>query len=94
MFRIWGKVMKNTKFLQDMVVEIEDTNMTREEKIMESIDQCCMAFDLQIPMWFDKNTKEMKQFRKTSFHADQFIETIKFDYFEIEIIEDDQKSFI
>ena len=93
MFRIWGKVMKNTKFLQDMVVEIEDTNMTREEKIMESIDQCCMAFDLQIPMWFDKNTKEMTQFAKTSFHADQFIETIKFDYFEIEIIEDDDKDF-
>jgi hypothetical protein len=92
MFRIWGKVMKDTKFQQDMVVEIKDFNMTRDDKIMESLDQCCMAFDLQKPMWFDKNTKEMKQFAKTSFHADQFIELIEFDYFEIEIIEDDFKK--
>jgi len=89
MFRLWGKVMKNNRFVKEMVFEIDDFSMSRTEKVLECLDQSCMAFDLQKPMWFDKNTKEMIRFAKTSFHEDQFIETIDFDYFEIEIIEED-----
>lgn len=92
MFRIWGKLMKNSRFLQDMVVTIDNTTLTREEKINQAIDEFTMAFDLQKPMWFDKNTKEMKKFSRTHFYEDQFIETINFDYFEIEIIEDDKSK--
>jgi hypothetical protein len=81
--------MKDTKFVTDLVVEVPNKEMNRTQKVLESLDQLCMAFDIQKPMWFDKNTKEMKFFAKTSFHEDQFIETIDFDYFEIEIIEED-----
>ncbi len=89
MFRIWGKLIKNNKFVDDMVYAIENNSMDRGIKIRTALDEFCMAFDLQVPMWFDKNTKEMDQFRRTTFHSDQFIESITFDYLEIEIIEDD-----
>ncbi len=92
MFRIWGKLMKNNRFLQDMVVEIDNPSMSRQDKIDEALDQFTMAFDLQKPMWFDKNTKEMDQFSRTHFYDDQFIESITFDYLEIEIIEDDKED--
>jgi len=92
MFRIWGKIMKNSRFLQDTVIEINNPGMSREDKINECIDQCCIAFDLERPMWFEKNTKDMIQFSRTCFYDDQFIETIAFDYFEIEIIEEDKEK--
>ena len=92
MFRIWGKLMKNNRFLKDMVVEIDNPSLTREERIDDALDQFTLAFDIQKPMWFDKNTKDMKQFSRTHFYADQFIESITFDYLEIEIIEEDKEE--
>lgn len=91
-FRCWGKLMRRNKFLSDKVVEINNPSLTREEKIDMAIDEFTMAFDIQRPMWFDKNTKDMKQFARTQFYDDQFIESINFDYFEIEIIEEDKKN--
>ncbi|WZL81629.1 hypothetical protein QBE53_00540 [Vallitaleaceae bacterium 9-2] len=91
MFRIWGKIIKDTRFVKDYVVAIEDSDLSKDQKIHEAIKQFCEYFDLERPHWFDKNTKELIMFSKTSFHDDQFIESIDFDYFEIEIIEEDKK---
>jgi len=90
MFRIWGKLMKNNKFQQDLVVKIEENTLTKEQKLAQAMDEFTMAFDIQKPMWFDKNTKEMIKFSRTHFYEDQFIETVDFDYLEIEIIEEDK----
>jgi hypothetical protein len=92
MFRIWGKIIKDTRFVDDHVISIRNTELSKIQKIHEAIDEFCKHFDLERPHWFDKNTKELAMFSKTSFHDDQFIETIDFDYFEIEIIEDDEKK--
>lgn len=90
MFRLWGKLMKNNKFQGDIVIQNDDSSLSLEEKVTLSLDEICYEFDLQRPMWFDKNTKELEQFMRTSFYADQFIESIQFDYLEIEIIEKDK----
>ncbi len=92
MFRIWGKIIKNTRFVDDHVVAIDTIALSRDEKIQEAIKEFCEHFDLERPHWFEKNTKELAMFSKTSFHNDQFIETIPFDYFEIEIIEEDKPT--
>jgi hypothetical protein len=92
MFRIWGKIMKDNRFLADHVHEIDNPAMPKSEKIEDALDAFTLAFDIQKPMWFDKNTKDMIQFSKTAFYDDQFIESISFDYFEIEIIEEDKEE--
>jgi hypothetical protein len=92
MFRIWGKIMKDTRFVDDYVIAIDNNELSKGQKVHEAIDDFCKYFDLERPHWFDKNTKELEMFSKTSFHNDQFIENIDFDYFEIEIIEDDEKN--
>ncbi len=92
MFRIWGKIIKDTRFVDDQVLSIDNMDLSKAQKIQEAIDEFSKYFDLERPHWFDKNTKELAMFSKTSFHADQFIESIEFDYFEIEIIEDDNKN--
>jgi hypothetical protein len=92
MVRIWGKLMKHNNFLEEKVVEIDDQSLPINDKIQTALEIICHDFDLEKPMWFDKNTKELKQISKTSFREDQFIESIWFDYLEIEIITDGKKK--
>jgi hypothetical protein len=89
MYRLWGKIMKNNDMKDDHVFEIDNPKLRKDEKLKESIEGLCHHFDLQRPMWFSDNEKDMKQFNKTQFLDHHFIESINFDYLEIEIIEDD-----
>jgi len=92
MVRIWGKLMKNNKFRVEKVVEIDNKSVNINDNIQAALETICYDFDLEKPMWFDKNTKELNQISKTSFREDQFIEPIWFDYLEIEIIDDRKKK--
>lgn len=93
MYRLWGKIIKNNRFVTDHVFELEAPEMSREDKTEQGIEALSYHFDLQKPMWFSDNEKDYRQFGKTRFTAQHFIETIHFDYFEIEIIEDDDKGY-
>ena len=90
MFRLWGKKIKKNLFVQDTVIAYEKPELTLNEKVQMAMDEISLEFDIEKPMWFDKNTVDMKKFGRTTFHDDQFIESIDFDYFEIEIIETDK----
>lgn len=92
MFRLWVKIMKHNKFLEEKVVEIDNQSLNMNDKIHAALETFCHDFDLEKPMWFDKNTKELHQFSKTSFREDQFIESIWFDSLEIVIIDDGKKK--
>ncbi len=80
MIRIWGKIMKHNKFLEEKVFEFDNKSMNMHDTIQSALETFCHDFDLEKPMWFDKNTKELNQISKTSFHKDQFIDSIWFDY--------------
>jgi len=89
MFRLWGKIIKDNKIIEDMVVTNDDPNLRRTQKIFAAIDEICREFDLSKPIWLDSNINEFKRHDKTRFRQDNFIETIGFDYLEIQIIEED-----
>jgi len=88
MFRIWGKLFKNNKMLKDIVIE-DSSDLTRTKKIFASLDKICNEFDLATPIWLDSNINDFKRVAKTRFRADSFVESIDFDYLEIQIIEED-----
>jgi hypothetical protein len=92
MVRIWGKLMKHNKFLAEKVIEIDNKSLPVNDKIHTALEIFCHDFDLEKPMWFDKNTTELSQISKTTFRADQFIDSIGFDYLELEIIDDGKKK--
>lgn len=92
MFRLWGKVYKNNKIIQDTVFENDDISITTEKKVSQGLYEICMQFDLQNPIWLKSNYKDLKQFRRTTFRKDHFIEQIDFDFLEIEIIEEDKNN--
>lgn len=88
MFRLWGKIFKDNHLLQDAVI-CDDTQDTRTHKIFHALDELCYTFDLEKPIWLDINISEFKKVSKTRFRQDSFIETVDFDYLEIQVIEED-----
>ena len=89
MFRIWGKLCKDSHMLRDMVYENDDPSLNRTRKVFAGVHEFCNTFDLQEPIWLDKNIEEFRKIDKTRFYQDNFIEAIEFDYLEIHVIEED-----
>ena len=89
MFRLWAKVFKDNKLLKDIVIENNDNNLNRTKKIFQAIDDICYEFDLAKPIWLESTIADFKKRSKTRFNHDNFIESIDFDYLEIEVIEED-----
>lgn len=88
MFRLWARTFKNNHMLQDTCIE-NDENDTRTHKVFKALEEICYQFDLGKPIWLDKTVNEFKRHSKARFTQDNFIETIEFDYLEIQVIEED-----
>lgn len=87
-YRLWGKIMKNNRIAEDHVFEMASSDLSRLNKLEQGIEGLAYHFDIQKPMWFSNNEEDFNQFAKTRFEQQHFIETIEFDYFEVEVIED------
>ncbi|MEG2700581.1 MAG: hypothetical protein RR995_05290, partial [Hungatella sp.] len=87
MFRLWAKIFKENRMLQDTTICMTDYSLSRTEMIFLSLDQICHQFDLEKPIWLDTNIHEFQSHAKTRFKQDNFIEQIHFDYLEIQVIE-------
>lgn len=88
MFRLWARTFKDNHMLKDTTIE-NAADDTRTHKVFQALDEVCLQFDLGKPLWLDKNIREFKRHRKARFTQDNFIESIDFDYLEIQIIEED-----
>jgi hypothetical protein len=89
MFRVWGKLIKENKLIKDTVIAIDDPEMRRTPKVYKALEDMCYEFDLAIPIWLDSNKKEFIDHSLTRFTQDSFIESIDFDYLEVQVIEED-----
>ena len=87
MFRLWGKIIKDNHLIKDMTVS-NDTEDTRTHKIFQALEAICYAWDLGKPIWLDSTIAEFKRHSKARFYQDNFIESIDFDYLEIQILEE------
>jgi hypothetical protein len=87
--RIWAKIFSDNHLLRDLVIVKEDRQTTRTKKIFQALEEACMAFDLSIPIWLDANIAEFKRHAKTRFRQDSFVDSIEFDFLELQIIEED-----
>ena len=88
MFRLWGKIWKDNHMIKDTVI-CDDSEDTRTHKIFHALQEICYEFDLANPIWLDKTINDFKRHSKTRFYQDNFVETIEFDFLEIQVIEED-----
>ena len=86
--RIWGKIFKSNRMLQDTVVE-DNTIDTHTHKVFRALEEICYVFDLGKPLWLDATVEEFRRHDKARFNQDNFIEEIPFDYLEIQVIDED-----
>ena len=86
--RIWAREFKDNRMLKDLTVE-DCSDETRTHKIFSSIEKICVEFDLSKPIWLDMNIEDFKRNGKVRFYKDSFIDSIPFDYLEIQVIEED-----
>jgi hypothetical protein len=49
----------------------------------------CYEFDLAKPIWLKKNQQDFIKHARTRFDADNFVESIDFDYLDFHLIEED-----
>ena len=87
MFRVWGKLFKDNRMLKDLTV-CDDSQDTRTHKVLHALDEMCYAFDLSKPIWLDTTIADFKRHDKARFYQDNFVDSIDFDYLEIQIIEE------
>lgn len=88
MFRMWGKIWKDNHMIKDTVICQTDYNLSRTDMVFQSLDEICYEFDLGKPIWLDSNVTDFKRHDKTRFSQDCFIESIDFDFLEIQVIEE------
>ena len=87
MFRLWGKIWKENHLIKDTVI-CDESDDTRTHKIFHALDAICYEFDLSKPIWLDSNIEEFKKRAKTRFSQDNFVDSVDFDFLEIQIIEE------
>lgn len=87
--RIWGKIMKDNRLIQDTVIEIYDTDLSRTKKVYKALEDMCYEFDLATPIWLKQNQNDFILHARTQFRQDSFIESIEFDYLDFHVIEED-----
>ncbi len=87
MFRLWAKTYKNNHMIQDTVI-CKDSDDTRTHKVFQALEEVCYVFDLSKPIWLDANIREFQRHSKARFYQDNFVESIDFDFLEIQVIEE------
>ncbi|MBO6015963.1 MAG: hypothetical protein J6P60_05185 [Lachnospiraceae bacterium] len=88
MFRMWGKIFKDNRMIQDSVI-CDDSGKRRTQKVLDALGELCTQFDLSAPIWLEKTVADFKRHDKARFYADSFIDSVEFDYLEIHVIEED-----
>lgn len=88
MFRLWARTFHHTHVIKSLCVE-DPAEDTRTHKVFRALEKICAEFNLGAPIWLDSNIADFKRFSKVRFTKDNFMETIDFDYLELQIIEED-----
>ena len=88
MFRLWAKEFKDNRLLKDITISDMAEDKSRTKKVFDAVDEVCYEFDLSRPLWLDSNIAEFKRHAKTRFSSDNFVDSIAFDYLEMQIIEE------
>ena len=74
--------------VKDTVISLPPTD-TRTHRIFHALEEICLEFDLEKPIWLEQNIREFQRNNKTRFSQDSFIEQIDFDYLEIQILDEE-----
>lgn len=88
MFKLWVRTFHKTHVIKSICIE-DPSKDTRTTKIYRALDKACHELDVGVPFWLESDKANFKRFAKVRFRQNNFIESIDFDYLEIQVIEED-----
>lgn len=87
MIKVWGQIWKNGKMIASDTCTSEKADMSAA--LTECIEHLGHAFDMEAPLWHSAHTKQLGNFQKVVFTQDDYIDRIRFDRFEMVLLERD-----
>ncbi|MCR4706347.1 MAG: hypothetical protein K5746_00210 [Clostridiales bacterium] len=78
--RLWGRVIRDHRIISNETVPIEDGDFDT------ALRELCRRFDLQRPLQFPKNDRDLASFGRTFYTKEHFTESISFQRLEVEIL--------
>jgi len=85
--KLEGRLFTANRLLSEATVEQPTTGGRLVPQIEKCLVELCHRLEIPVPLWLDKNTHEFARFHQTIFFAEQFIEPIRFDRFQIHWID-------
>ena len=89
--RIWAKVLQNHRIIRETVREFSSARPSDMEGWSVILHDLCQDLDLCRPVILRKHVNDLKQFSRVVFKSADFIETVDFDEFEIEVLSEKEK---
>ena len=90
--RIWAKIIQNQKIQSDVVREFALARPFDLADWIPILHELCQALDLARPVVLEKHIRELNQFSHTAFRPSDFMESVVFDRFEVEIFPEKKEA--
>ena len=92
MMKIWAKVLTDHRIMNETVREFSSARPSDMEGWSVLLHELCQDLDLCRPLILKKHVNDLKQFSRVVFKPADFIESVDFDEFEIEVIPEKKKK--
>ena len=88
--KVWATTVREEKITRDIVFEYE--HISNEDDFVFVLQQICEKLDIPTPVVTYVNFNHYVLFNTTKFKSRDFVESIDFDYFNLEAVPDKKKK--
>lgn len=89
--RIWAKVLQDHRIMRETVREFASARPSDMEGWSSLLHELCQDLDLCRPVVLRKHVNDLARFSRVVFKPADFIESVDFDEFEIEVLSEKKK---
>ena len=89
--RIWAKVLTEHKIMRETVREFSSARPSDMEGWSPLLHELCQDLDLCRPVILRKHVNDLLHFSRVVFKPADFIESVDFDEFELEVLSEKKK---
>ena len=90
--RIWAKTTVKQAIQNQTVREFGSLRSFSYEELSSILHELCQELDLARPVLLDKHVREFNRFQRLTFKSADFMDSISFDAFEVEVLKDKKKE--
>lgn len=83
-----GRLFVANRMTEIKEVTVESVDASYSKRLEAALIELCRQLDVPVPMWMKKNTREFAAFGQTIFFREQYTENVRFDRFQIRVLED------